>query len=492
MKTFLVHLEKFDNVTSTREKIRWAKGNRILIIWPKRGKIALSSSDIELIKREAFAAGSDVAFVCQDPEILDYSAEFGVSVFQSVPQAESSRWQINKKDFKAILPSEKKIQKFETKKTQETRVSVGKNISRVGIFVLVGAAILAMIIFFIPSAKITIYPELTPKDITVDIWASPEIDAININGSLPAKIQVIQLSKSATAQSSGLTKLPSKNASGQVIFHNISGKDVVIPKGTILISADAAASKFSTLEEITVAIGSQSDPVGVQAIQAGTSANVQGGSITIIDGYLGSVFEVTNPEPTSGGEDIEAPSPTEEDFKKIKDEILAQLRLEAIDQQQQEGIQLIPATLDQGKIVSEIRSVDPGMAADTFSLTLNAEYRALSYSNSDLTSLVQKAMNASLERGDMIYGNGVLITSQTPPNGDLNKGAYWTVKASALTGKKIDQNAIVQAVIGKTIPEAQELIQNRVAVREPSRIETFPRGWQWLPWLSLNLHVEVQ
>ena len=41
MKTAIVQLDAFDNVISIREKISWSKTQRILLVWPNKGKIKL-------------------------------------------------------------------------------------------------------------------------------------------------------------------------------------------------------------------------------------------------------------------------------------------------------------------------------------------------------------------------------------------------------------------------------------------------------------------
>jgi hypothetical protein len=492
MKTFLVQLEKFDNLASTLEKMHWAKARRILLIWPRRGKISLSLTDIELIKREAIELGADVAFVSHDPTFMEIGTENNVSVFLSVPQAESARWLKAGTSFNKNADLKKKPRLLDPNGNKEKKLATSGKVAQIAAVVIAACAILAMLVFFLPAARVTIYPELTEKVISIDILASPDIVEPNINGSLPAKIQVIQVSKTASAQSSGKTQLPNSYAQGTVTFHNLSGQTVTVPKGTILACSVNPEIKFMTLEEATVDPLVSSESVKIQAVKGGSEGNQEAGVANLIDGPLAVVLEVTNETSIIGGSDVEAPSPTEEDYAQLKANLLVQMRSDALNQIPSPGTALISSTLDQGKVVSEIRSVEPGTASDTFSLTLGIEYRVLTYSVDELNSLVKNALVAGIDSRNTIYGQGVSITSQTTPIGTVEDGARWTIIASAQTGVKVNEGDIFQAITGMTIPDANAILQYMVPEREPAMIDLFPRGWTRLPWFSLQIHVGVE
>lgn len=39
MKTHVVQLERDDDVVSARDKMLWSKAPRILVVWPRRGRV---------------------------------------------------------------------------------------------------------------------------------------------------------------------------------------------------------------------------------------------------------------------------------------------------------------------------------------------------------------------------------------------------------------------------------------------------------------------
>jgi hypothetical protein len=492
MKTLILQLEKFDTLASTREKMQWAKTGRILLVWPKRGKPAFSVADIGSIQHEAHQLGVEVAFVCQDAFVEDTAASRNISVFHSVPIAERSRWQKSLKD--PEKPPVKEYRDLAAKAPKKVKLpsNPGNRILRLVTVASAGLAIFALVVFSIPHATITLYPELTTKTIEINILASPDIDNVNINGNLPAKVQTIDLTKTSSGQSTGKAALPSQYATGEVTFANISSGPVTIPMGTIIASEIDPGIKFATLEEITLAAGETSDPVRVQADSAGAAGNVDAGVLTTIDGQLGLALQVTNDAPTSGGADVEAPSPTETDYVKLRVAMLTELRQEAMAQYPQGDTRLIGETLDEGTIVSETRSVDPGTAADTFSLTISVEFKGLTYSSAQLKQLVNETMAASLDQGTTIYGEGTTIANQTVATGDVNLGATWILTAMAETGQTIDSNLVIQKVTGKRISDARDFLNTMIQQRQEMDVSVFPRSWGWLPWLSLNIQVVVK
>ena len=492
MKTYLIQLQKFDNLASIIDKMGWAKTRRILLIWPKRGKPLLSTPDVELIKRKAVSLGADVAFVCRDLEIQESANANSISVFQSVTQAESVAWRTPPSGFEKNREMKEPLQPPDRKNWKTKNEKNANPIARFLAILVAGLAVLVLVVFFIPSAVITVYPVLTTKEISIDIWASPEVSEINVNGSLPAEVQVLSLTRTANGQSSGRTGLPIEYATGQAVFTNVSGQPVTIPIGTILIATDESQARFVTLTESVLEPSAVSEPIDIKAIDAGIKGNIDIGMITTIDGQLAGLLEVTNETATTGGEDVEAPTPTEEDYEALKDQMLVALRQEAMNQFPKSDIELITATMDDGTITSEIRTVDPGTASDTFTVTINIDFKGLTYSKSDLEMLVNKAMEASMDSGMTIYRPGVTFESIGMATGNLADGAQWTIAARAETGLVVSESEIFAAVSGKTTSEAKNLIQNLIASRQPVEIRSFPGFWKWMPWMSLNTKIEVR
>ena len=81
MKTHVIQLEAHDDYISLRDKIRWAKSPRVLLVWPNNGKTRLLDLDLKLITRFAEDQGAQLAFVCDDLQVIEKSKQYGIPLF---------------------------------------------------------------------------------------------------------------------------------------------------------------------------------------------------------------------------------------------------------------------------------------------------------------------------------------------------------------------------------------------------------------------------
>ena len=495
MKTAILQLETYDDYSSICDKMGWSRATRIILVWPKRGKILREYHELKLIQRQASALGAQVAFVCRDRLIDEYAQVLQIPVFPSLPKAESSHWprQIHLVERQ---PSADFFKKFQSATGQQTVKAKNQESSKLVRWLSIGLASLALIslvIFIFPSATIMLYPVTETKNIPISIWASTQVHETNLNGSLPAYEKSIEVSASAEGQSTGTTDLPIEYAVGNVTFINLTKNDIVVPAGTIISTADPESIRFVTSDSVTV-MGVSTEPVsvGVKALQAGSSGDVDQDTLTVIEGTLGSLLTVTNSSPISGGADEQAPSPTEADYAKLKKSLLNQLSIEATQTlQQQEGLQLIDGSLDEGKTIEETRSVEPGQPADSFSLTIRVKFTGLMITSSDLEKIATEVMNASLSKGQKTYCDGVTIQQLDKPDGSLAEGMKWNIFVSCAVGADFDALSLTKLVTGKKIEEARTILLAQFQSRAEPFITTFPADWKWMPLASFNINVEV-
>lgn len=108
------------------------------------------------------------------------------------------------------------------------------------------------------------------------------------------------------AHEHGLQRKPAVKATGQVIFTGTHG--AVIPVGTQVSTSGSEhppAVIFATTEEATIGQDGTTT-VNIEAVDAGKSGNVPAETITLFVQPVSGVTAVTNPDPTTGGEDEES------------------------------------------------------------------------------------------------------------------------------------------------------------------------------------------
>ncbi|MBE0685710.1 MAG: baseplate J/gp47 family protein, partial [Anaerolineaceae bacterium] len=335
MKTAILQLDAFDNVISIRDKIAWSKTQRILLVWPNKGKIKLNSIDIILILRSAESLGAQISVVTDEPVIINQLKELGVSIFSSIPEAQKKPWRKPRIRDRSILTKnsdgsrnqldfDKKIQI----KNFELSIQMRWIVFSIGVI-----ATILTIFIFIPSAQITLSPMLEEQSMQMNFRSDPTIKEINMTGAIPYNIVEIEIEGQLEEESTGIIRIPDKKASGAVTFRNISDQEIFIPEGTIVRTSGDPLIRFETTKEATLKPGVESQiDVPILCMSGGTIGNVSGGSITSIENDLGGNIVVMNNGSTYGGVDIKTFSPTENDYEKLKTELIELLKLNAIEE----------------------------------------------------------------------------------------------------------------------------------------------------------------
>ena len=491
MKTTLVHLESFDNTSSIVDKIEGSRSARIILVWPRRGRLLLSRLDLEILMRKVKSLGAEFAIVSHDQPVIESANTLGIPTFLSVTKAEEGDWgKKNKINFKKATQKSYQVISDKKKGLPGSRATSAKPFWRVISSILSFSSIIFLLIFLIPSAKITVYPQIYEKTVTISIWASPLVSEVNVNGNLPAIVSSVTLEQVEEGQSTGFTNLPMSYAEGTVNVANLTGEEINIPSGTILYTTGENPIRFATQELVSLGPNESNIPINVKAVEAGISGNIDAGSVINVEGPLGASIWISNNDAFSGGLEKEVPSPTEEDYALLKMKLINEMVSEANDEFNVADQQLIAETMNNGTIITETRSVEPGQPSDRFSLTLKVEFSGLTYRKSDYLALLNQAMDVSLGNDEVIVGEGIKIPQvNVVPEASLD-GAKWIVQIKADVGTKINFETIGQMIAGKSISEAETMILQQIPSRQDALIQLTPSFWPRIPLAYFRTQIE--
>ena len=92
MKTYIIQLESHDDVISARDKMAWSKAPRILLVWPRKGRILDRPADLFILQRHAQTLGAQLGVVSGDGDVRAAAAELGIPNFLSAVQAQRGSW----------------------------------------------------------------------------------------------------------------------------------------------------------------------------------------------------------------------------------------------------------------------------------------------------------------------------------------------------------------------------------------------------------------
>ena len=500
MRTTIIQLDPFDNFISIKDKIAWSKTPRILLVWPNKGKIRLSSTDILLILRAAEDLGAHLSVVTDEPIIIKQLKSLGVSIFTSIPEAQKKPWRKPKIRNRSLIANKNegtdrtdKIFNY-SKNIQESPL-INSTFTKWLIFLTGIISTLALILFFVPSANITIFPETEQQTIELNFRSNPSIQEINLSGAIPARIISIKIEDQLEGESNGIVRIPDRKASGKVLFRNLSDRRIVIPAGTIVRTEDEVSVRFETLGVFILPPGVESQvEVQIQSLAGGTIGNVPAGSIVSIENDLGGNVTVFNSIPTSGGVDVKTFTPTKQNYEQLRIELFDLIKLKAIEEIKKEypNAFIIPIeTVSIEEIIAEVRIPEVGDPAERHLLRIKAEISAWMVDENDFENAIKIIMDADLSENYKISDEKIVYKVEEGSISYINGSLSWDGIGSRKIIAQIDENGLVQKIVGKNMNVAMQLIASEVKSRSETEINIFPSFWKNIPFLASRINMVI-
>jgi hypothetical protein len=196
---------------------------------------------------------------------------------------------------------------------------------RIGLFALAVLAVLSIAAVLVPSAVIIVSPAIKQQELTLTVQASDSLDKVNLSGVLPVHWANTIVEGRASLPTTGTINVATDYASGEVVFQNLTDQSLLIPKDTIVSTADSA-HRFKIIRGVRVPGGSGMEiSAPIQALEPGPSSNLSTGRIKAIEGDLGVLLTVKNNSPVSGGSLSASPAPTDRDRERLKLQLMASL-----------------------------------------------------------------------------------------------------------------------------------------------------------------------
>jgi hypothetical protein len=344
---------------------------------------------------------------------------------------------------------------------------------------VIGGAILALALLvggvgtylLLPSATIVVTPRTErvgpiPLTVVADTTATQADPA---RGVVPARHITIPVSVNNTFSATG-KRVALTNATGTVRFENLDPTSTNrIPAGSIVRTGPGI--RFRTQVSITVPsaalIGFQIFPstasVKVTAVDGGTDANVDAGTITVVPSGENPIFlKVGNPEATTGGTRQEFTRVTQADV----DAALAALNL-SLQQAFQEA--MVSPSLDAGgaKVFAStgmLGQPTPDVPTDTlvgqevatFALSLSANGTVVAVDPAPVSTIAETQLRTAIKTGHQLVAGSVNIAV-----GDaivVGQSVSFPVQATADQVAVLDPAALRTLVLGKSAAEANAIL----------------------------------
>jgi len=497
MKTQVIQLDEHDDVISVRDRMSWSKTPRLLLVFPRHGRILARSLDLRLLKRHALDLGAQMALVTRSAEVRTVARELKIPVFATTVQAQRSAWPEPGKFFR----SERRASHTDLRRERRDGLPVEaawrlRPAVRLGMFAAAVLSLLALLILFLPSATISLRPRSQTQKLVLKLSASQAETSVNLAGSLPAHTTTLVVEGSKTARATGSASVPDQAAKGVVRFRNLTTGPVGIPAGTIVRTAGSNAPRFATAADVVLAGGvGKTVDVPVQALVAGTRGNLPADSLVAIEGSLGLSLAATNPEATTGGSDRSTAAATAADRANLRLALLTDLRQKALLQLPQslgDGDVIFPQSLAVDQVLSETYIPAEGQPGEDLTLTMQVQVRVQYARATDIQALAAAVMNASLPEGYAPRPEPITASVSSAPTTGSDGVSSWQLTAERAVYARLDPLLAARLVQGMSIRAAKQRLDQAMLLAAPAAVQPAPAWWPWLPWLSFRIAVTVK
>lgn len=526
MKTHIIQLEQYDDIISARDKMGWAKGERILVVWPERGRVLHRRLDLVLLQRQSAAQGAQLALVTQDPDVRYYAPRLGIPVFKSMRKAQRAVWRLPRRYRAAVKPAEARYlswrRQAEDQNSEPRLVGVQplpddtpstpmskpalvppervekdlKPAARLGFFTLGVLALLAIAMTMLPSATVTLTPQTAVQEVTMDVQAGTEINEIDLTGAAPAHWVEVTVEGRDSTPASGTLRLPDQPARGEVQFTNLTDQAVSIPEGTVVLSQGEQAQRFRVTRGGELAAGpGETILLPVIALSPGSQGNLPAGRLVAIEGLLGTQASVSNLQATRMGSDRTESMPTAEDRRLLAERLrnsLDETALKEIQAQLGPGDLLASSTLQLVETLEETFEPAEDQPADQLRLNLRLKYRAQAVTAEDLNALAKAVFDANLPAGYVPVDGSLRVENLSEPQPAGGTMLKWRLHAYRYLLAQTPASQVTRLVLGFAPEKARQRLQSELALEEPPQISLAPGWWPRMPILPFRVTVQVQ
>lgn len=495
MKTQILRLETHDTVTSICDKLAWAQSPRILLAFPRRRPPLLGRIELTLIQRGAARVGGQLAISTLDDKITEAARIVGIPVFPSIPAAQRLSWRPrDRRRPRSFQPRAAASLSDLHEHRPFANSAPLPNWLRVSVFSLGVAAVLALLVMFLPSASIEIPVSAQTQTLNLTVYPGVGIPGVLPGGQIPAvNIQTVvegQLETVAT----GEVLVPDQSAQALVTVTNQTGQTVSIPAGTVLLAQGTPSLRFETLTTLDLPAGrGQQVDVQVRAQAPGALGNVAAGTISTIEGPIGLQVTVANGTLAEGGSDRPGRAASEQDYAQLYDSLLTSLTGTALSRLSTDNSQLmvIPESLVVNEVVEEIRQPSVGQPTDRIRLSLKVVFSCLAVSRTDLNAVATTALDANLVNGQTPLANSLSLTQKAAWMVVPGQRLTLDLQAARSTTPILNTTALFAEIRGLKVGDAGRLIQNQLDLDQPPTIRTAPAWWPRLPLLPFRIQAKT-
>ena len=507
-----MQLDPGDDVPSVRDRLSFIRGRKVLLIWPEDGTALTRKLDLVLLQREAKRRVIQLALVTHDEEVITHARELGISSFETVTQAERSRWKRGRN--RVFMPRHHRPDdnpEPDDLMPVASRVRNKRKISRVRYWL---TRVLVLGVLFgtlgsvaylsVPSADVYLTPASETVTTETVIIADASVNDVDIeNGIIPATILRANVQTVGTVSATGRRNSETAPAIGMITITNRSDQAVEIPEDTRVSTSSGEPVEFRTTRAASLpAREGAGVNVPIQAIAASDerAGNIGAGQINRVSGDLSEQIDVRNLSPTTGGSSQQQAIVTADDHDHLRGIVRGQLQTTAYTEMESRLSETQLIVIETLRISEERSdwtrfSHAVGAVSDTVSLDMRVVVTALAIDDRFARQVVfgrlssQKPPNLILSTDSFLYSRG-------PVSDSSDDTVTFSASGEGLATARINAMQLQERLAGASLNDAARIIRQTVNLAEGStpRVTVSPQWLNHLPLLPIriNVHTEPQ
>jgi hypothetical protein len=500
----ILFLDPHDDYHSARDKIGWTQADRVLLVWPVRRRMRKLTRqlDLLLLQRHAARLGAAIALVTDDPVVCDHAEGLSIPVFDSVDDSHLHPWRA-RRPAKPVRP-ERSLPDPEDALPLVTihwpQWLKSKRLARVlgGLmFALAIGGLTVMAALTLPGARLTLTPQSQTLTTTVSITADPARTEIDVaGGAIPAKTSSVVIEGSGEASTTGSVDEATQKAGGLVTFTNLTTQAVRIPAGTaVRTTTGGAPIRFVVQRDVTLeAKRSAKADAPVLAVAAGPAGNVGAGLINSIEGPLAVQAAVTNSAALSGGEVKQVAAVTDADRKRLREQVLTQLRQQGYAElltrlRESEFAPL--GTVQVIRVLAETYDHFAGEKAERLKLDMRVEIGVTVVDAAQAFAVGESRLRSQLGDTLLLVPGSLAITKSEVMQIDEAESVTFEVIASAQARATIDADRVRELSRWQPTDQVSDVLYAEFPIDAKPEVTIWPGWFGRLPWLAWRVEVEI-
>lgn len=490
----LIYLSRRDTADTACALLQRAKpGAQVWLVAPWRAAMLRDPINLRRLRRVASSAAIDLRLVTRHWETRALAREIGLTVHWSAPLS------LRRKNPRPAETADLERRVVTAGEVRRRRYSKPRGLTLRTAFLslvltaILGAALAAVVVFFLPTARVELEPVSASQEIAFTLQANPRYREIAFDERvIPARMIQVIVEGQGQTPATGRTDVPDQHASGVVVLANRTAQQVTVPSGTIVRTSGGVTHRFYTTAEAVLPPDMQAHVrVPVISLEPGFLV-AERFTVNRVEGELAAQVQALNDVRIEGGGFRQVATVALADFDTLHASLSGSL--------QQEAQTLFSAELGSGEFVPvatvnvQVMSLVYDQVVDQQSEILSGRMRlvasGMAIQENDIRDMALWLLAQQAGEQSQVIEDSLNVEHSGQIR-LLEVGLELDGRARGLVAPVIDQEQVWRAIRGRDLDAASAWLEQNLALRNTPQITLAPDLVHRLPLLAGRMEIVI-